>query len=75
LEDVVCLDGLWPIGLAVATLTRGHHVESCISERWYLVPPRIPAFREAMTENDQRPLALLGEVHPNPVGIHESMAY
>jgi hypothetical protein len=75
LEDVVCLDGLRPIGLAVATLIRSHHVKSCISERWYLMPPRIPALWETMTENDQRPLALLREVHLNAVGIHESVVY
>jgi hypothetical protein len=28
-----------------------------------------------MAENDQRPLALLGEVHLNAVGIDESVVY
>jgi hypothetical protein len=75
LENVVCLDGLRPIGLAVATLIRSHHAESRISERWYLMPPRIPALWEAMAEEDQRPLALLGEVHLNAVGVDESVVY
>jgi hypothetical protein len=75
LEDVVCLDGLRPIGLAVATLIWSHHMEACLSECRYLVPPGIPALREAVTKNDQRPLALFGEVHLNAVGVDESVVY
>jgi hypothetical protein len=75
LEDVVRLDGFRPIGLAVATLIRSHHMESCISERWYLMPPGIPALRETMAEDNQRPLALLSEVHLNAVGVDESVIY
>ena len=73
LEDVVCLDGLRPIRLAVATLIRSHHVESRISECRQLMSPGIPAFRKAMAEDDQRPLALLDEVHLNAVGVDESV--
>jgi len=44
-------------------------------ERWYLMPPGIPALRETMAEDNQRPLALLGEVHLNAVGVDESVVY
>jgi hypothetical protein len=50
-------------------------MESCIGERWYLMPPRIPALWEAMAEDDQGPLALLGKVHLNAVGVDESVFY
>ena len=73
LEDVVCLDWLRLIGLTIAALIRSHHVESCISECWDLMPPGIPALREAMAKDDQRPLTLLGEVHFNTVGVDESV--
>jgi hypothetical protein len=50
-------------------------MEACLSECRYLVPPGIPALREAVTKNDQRPLALFGEVHLNAVGVDESVVY
>jgi hypothetical protein len=75
LENVICLDWLRPIGLAVATLVRSHHMEPCLSECWDLVPPGIPALWEAMAENDQGPLTLLGKVHLNAVGVDESVFY
>jgi hypothetical protein len=39
------------------------------------MPPGVPALWKAMAENDQRPLALLGEVHFNAVGVDESVDY
>jgi hypothetical protein len=75
LENVICLDWLRPIGLPVATLIWSHHMEACISECGHLMPPGIPALREAMAEDRQRPLALLDEVHLNAIGVDESVVY
>jgi len=52
LENVVVLDGLWPIRLAVATLVRCDDVVSSLSQRLQLMPPRVPQFRKAVAQDD-----------------------
>jgi len=75
LENIICLDWLRPIRLAVATLIWSHYVESRVSERWKLVPPGVPALWKAMTEDDQRALALFNEVHLDAIRVDEAVVY
>jgi hypothetical protein len=52
LENVVVLDGLWPICLAVAALVRRDDVVSCLSQRLQLMPPRVPQLRIAVAKDN-----------------------
>jgi len=44
-----------------------------INERAELVPLRVPQFRKAMAQHDQRAGACLSAVHPDSVSFNESM--
>src|SRR5919108_1910505 len=75
LEDVIGLDGLGPVGMAIATLVRCHHAVPRRRQRRQLVPPGVPTLREAMAQDDQRALALLGDMHPDPVCCDEAVVH
>lgn len=38
-----------------------------------LMPPRVPTFRKAMAQEDERALALFCDVHPDAIGLNEAM--
>ena len=61
--DVVGLDRLGPVGLAVAALVRGEHAVAGVGERGDLVAPRVRQLGEAVAEHDGR--AVLG------TGLHQ----
>ena len=65
----VLVDRLGAVGLAVAALVRGDSVEAGIGERGDLVPPRVPALREAVAHHDERAAAGLGDVHVDAVRL------
>ena len=69
MKNAVSVDRLGAIGLAVAALVGGDDAEAGLRERRYLMAPRIPGFRKAVAQNDQRPLAGLDVVHPDTVGL------
>jgi hypothetical protein len=75
LEDVILLDRLGPVGSAVTPLVRRHHMEACIGKGGQLVSPRVPAFREAMTEYDQGAFPLFSNVHLDPIGLDGTQGY
>src|ERR1700730_373841 len=52
LENVVVLDGLWPVCLAVAALIRRDDVVPCLSQRLRLAPPRVPQIRNAVAKDN-----------------------
>src|SRR5258708_9795822 len=52
LENVVVIDSLWPIFLAVPGLVRPDDVVSCLSQRLQLVPPRVPQLRKAVANDN-----------------------
>jgi hypothetical protein len=52
LENVVVLDGLWPVCLAVTALIRRDNVVSCFSQCLQLVPPRVPQLRKAVGKDN-----------------------
>ncbi len=61
-------------GAGVAALVGGDGVESGLGERGELVPPGVPAFGEAVQEQDERPFARLGDVHAQAaLGLDEAM--
>ena len=72
----VLVDPARHVGLAVAALVGRDRVVPGVAEGAELVPPRVPAFREAMTQHDGAPVGGpgLGHVHPDPVGVDEAMA-
>jgi hypothetical protein len=75
LEDMIHLDGLRLVGLAITTLVWCHHVVPCLRERRQLVAPGVPALWKAVAQDDQRSFALLGDVHPDTIRVDEPVAY
>src|SRR4029077_2354606 len=75
LENIVVLDSLRSICLAVAALVRRDDAVSCLSQRLQLVAPRVPQLRPAVAKDNQRPLAILGEVHFDPVRFENAVIH
>jgi hypothetical protein len=61
--------------LAVTALVRGYRVESGRCQCGELVPPGVPALGEAVQQQHQRPLAGLGDMHPQAAGINEPVGH
>ena len=62
-----------PVGRSAIPHVGSHRVKSCCGQRRQLVPPRVPALGKAVAQHDQRPRALLGEVHANAVRLNRPM--
>ena len=60
-------------GAAVAALIRSHRVIASGGERGELMPPGVPALREAVQQQDERTLPRLGDVHVQAAGLHVTM--
>ena len=73
MEQRVVLDRLRHRGLTVAALVGRDGVIAGLRQRDQLMAPRIPGLGEAVAEDDQRPLARLGHVHAQAVGLDESV--
>ena len=52
LENIVVLDSLRSICLAVAALVRRDDAVSCLSQRLQLVAPRVPRLRPAVAKDN-----------------------
>jgi hypothetical protein len=72
-EQAVALDLGGGVGLAVAAHVGRHRAEARVGQRAELMTPRIPGFREAVTQEHDRASALLGHVHANPIGLDDAM--
>jgi hypothetical protein len=57
------------LGPAVPAHVGRDGVEPRVGQGPELVTPRVPGFRKSVAEHDERPLALLGDVHPDAVGV------
>ena len=73
--DVVVLDRLGPIGLAVAALVRSQHVVAGVGQRGDLVAPRVGQLGEAVAEHHGRAVVGTGlhEVELDAVGRHPAL--
>ena len=65
----VPVDGLGLVGLAVAAHVGRDGMVAGRGERGELMPPRVPRLGEAVAEQHERALALLGDVHADAVGV------
>src|SRR5262249_31245654 len=74
IEDVVRLNRFRSVGLSVAALVGGNRSEPCLRERGNLMAPGIPGFGPSVAHHDQRAAALLNIVHPDAVGVVETMS-
>ncbi len=63
------------IGAAITAHVGGDRVEAGFGQRLKLMAPGIPGLREAVTEQDQRTFALLGDVHSNPIGLDRAVPH
>src|SRR5262249_35662110 len=61
------------IGLAVAAHVRRHRVEAGAGQRAELVTPGVPGFGKAVTHDDERPHALLGQVDAYAVRLDRAV--
>ena len=68
-SSVYCSISSGAVGLAVAAHVGRHGVEAGLGQRAELVAPGVPGLREAVAEDDERALALLGHVHADAVGL------
>jgi hypothetical protein len=73
MKDRVLIDRLRPVALAVTAHIGRDDVESRRGERSDLMAPRIPAFRKAMAQHDQRPGTLLGDIDADAVGFNDPL--
>jgi len=69
MQDCVLLDGLRTVGLPIASHIRGYDMEAGGGEGRDLVPPGIPGFREAMTQDHQRTGSGFSQMHPDAVRL------
>ena len=74
IDDVVRLDFVRRVGVAVPALVWRHDAEAGSREDWDLVAPAIPGFRPSMAEEHERTIALLHIVHADPVGMGVTVA-
>jgi hypothetical protein len=72
---VIGFDGVRPISLTIAALVWGDHMVAFRRQCRQLMSPRVPQFWKPMAEDDQRPLALLRDVHVDAVGVDEPMVH
>ncbi len=71
MEERVGVDRLGPVGLAIAAHVGRDGMVAGLGQRLELMAPRIPALRPAMAEEDERPLACLGDVDAKAVRLDE----
>ena len=71
-EQVVFPDCLRFVGFSITALIGNHHMIPGLGKHGDLMPPGIPRFRKTVTEDDQRPFALFGQVHSDAVGFDVS---
>src|SRR5580698_7226376 len=71
LQDVVRIDVLGRVGTSEAPHIGNDHAIARSREHWRLMTPGISELWPTMTENDQRSLTLLCQVHPDAVGSDE----
>ena len=74
IDDVIRLDLVRRVGVAVPALVWRHDAEAGSREDWDLVAPAIPGFRPSMAEEHERTIALLYIVHADPVGVGVTVA-
>ncbi len=68
-QQGVRVDRLGLLAAGVAALVDGDHAVAGLGERGELVPPGVPALREAVQQQDQWPLPLFGDVQPDSVHL------
>ena len=71
LDDIIRLNGLGPVAAAIAALVRHRNLKAGLDQRVDLVPPQIPALREAVEKNHQRPRALNHGPQPDTVCLNQ----
>ena len=69
----VLVDRLGAVRPAIAAHVGRHGVEPSFGQRHELMPPRIPKLRKAVAQQDERTLALLGQVHADAVGLDRAV--
>ena len=74
-EYRILVDGIRAVGGAVAALVGRDYAVSRRRERVDLMPPRVPALRPAVQEQDEGPVALLGDVHVDSVERDVKVGY
>jgi len=75
MQDRVLVDRLRRVTLAVAAQVGGDNAEAGGSKRLDLMPPRESGFRKTMHQQQQRPLALLGNVEVDPVALDDVLCW
>jgi hypothetical protein len=73
MEYVVGLYVFRLVRSTIPALVRRDRVKSGLSQCGELMPPRISQFRKAVTQDNQRTLALFGDVHINAVGFDNTL--
>jgi hypothetical protein len=75
MKQRVLVDSLRPVGLAVAAHIGRNGVESGRRQGGKLMPPRVPGLRKSVTQNNERPLALLGDMQMNAARFDHAMCH
>src|SRR5262249_48017507 len=75
LQECVLLDLFRTVSLAIAAHVGRHRVEPGLRECPELMAPRVPGLRKAVTENDQRSSALLGQMHMDAVRFNDTVLH
>ena len=75
MEEAIGSDLVGAIGLPVAPLVRGDHMVARCGEGWQLMAPGVPQLGEAVTQQDQRPLTLLRDMHVDAIRPEDPVVY
>jgi putative tryptophan/tyrosine transport system substrate-binding protein len=73
MKQGVLIDRFRSVGSTVTAHIRRDGVESGCRQRRELVTPRVPALREAVAQNNERPFPLLGKVEMDAVRLDHAM--
>src|SRR5215472_7247887 len=73
MEEAVLIDFFKTLSLAIAPHIRCDGVESSLRDRLQLMSPRVPRFRETVTQHYQWTCPAFSNVHADPIGFYFAM--
>src|SRR4029077_7042503 len=72
-QQRVFLNFRWRVGLSITAHIGRDRPEARVRQRPKLISPRIPGLRKSVTEQHERALALLRDMHADPVRFDRTM--
>src|SRR5215470_5087824 len=75
MEEAVLINFFRALSLAIAPHIRRDRVEASLRERLQLMTPRVPRFRETVTQHYQWACSAFSNVHADPISFYFTMPH